>query len=317
MYIGIDLGGTNIKAGVIDDDGKILSSLVVPTEASLGWEKVISNIEKIISNLLKENNVHAIGIGIPGPVDFEKGVIREMPAIYGAKNINIVEYIRNKFGKYVFVDNDANNFVLGEIAFGVAKGKKYVLGITLGTGIGGGIVIDGKLYRGFNNYAGEVGHIAIVPNGTQCNCGKFGCWEAYGSATALIKNALSYKKRNIDTKLKDYPDDKIDAKLIFNLAKEGDEFCNDLVQNMFLYLGLGISSLVNVLNPEIVVIGGGVSLAGDFLLEPVKRITQNNVLPPLRENLKIVLSKFGNTAGMLGAAGLAKFEYENIKTKNL
>ena len=314
MYIGIDLGGTNIKAGVVNDEGKIISSLIIPTEANLGWEKVILNIEKLISNLIRDNNVHAIGIGIPGPVDFEKGIIREMPAIPGAKNVNIVEYIKNKFNKPVFVDNDANNFALGEIAFGVAKDKKHVIGITLGTGIGGGIIIDGKLYRGFKSYAGEVGHMTIVPNGVQCNCGKFGCWEAYASATALIKNALSYKKRNIDTKLKDYPDEKIDAKVVFDLAKEGDTFCVSIVNNMFFYLGLGLSSLINIFNPEIVVIGGGVSLAGDFLLEPVKKIALENVLSPLREDLKIMISKFGNTAGMLGAAGLAKFEYENTKS---
>ncbi len=313
MYIGVDLGGTNIKAGIIDDEGKIVSSLMIPTEATLGWNRVISNIKKVISNLIGDYEVKAIGIGVPGPVDFENGIIREMPAINGAKNIKIVEEIKNEFNKPTFVDNDANNFVLGETVFGVAKGKKFVLGLTLGTGIGGGIVIDGKLYRGYKNFAGEVGHITIVPNGTQCNCGKFGCWEAYGSATALIKNALSYKKRQITTKLSEYPDEKIEAKIIFDLAKEGDEFCKSLVQNQFFYLGIGIASLVNIFNPEMVVIGGGVSLAGNFLLEPVKEIALSNIMPPLREGLEIVLSRSGNNAGMLGAAGLAKIEYENSK----
>lgn len=314
MYIGVDLGGTNIKAGVIDDEGKIVSNLMIPTEASFGWERVISNIKKVISNLLKNNSVYAIGVGVPGPVDFENGIIKEMPAIPGAKNVNISKELKEEFGRPVFVDNDANNFALGEVVFGVAKGKKYVIGITLGTGIGGGIIIDGKIYRGAKNYAGEIGHITIVPNGVQCNCGKFGCWEAYGSATALIKNALSYKKRNIETKLKEYPDDKIEAKIVFDLAKENDEFCSRLVQDMFFYLGIGVASLVNVFNPEMVVLGGGVSLAGNFLLDPVKKIAFENIMPPLREGLEIVLSKSGNSAGMLGAAGLAKIEYESLKT---
>lgn len=312
MYIGVDLGGTNIKAGVINDEGKIVSSLTIPTEANLGWERVISNIKRIITNLLERNHVKAIGIGVPGPVDFERGIIREMPAIPGTKDICIAEEMRKEFGKPVFVDNDANNFILGEIVFGVAKGKRYAIGVTLGTGIGGGIIIDGKLYRGVRNYAGEIGHISVVPNGQQCNCGKFGCWEAYGSATALVRNAVSYRKRNISTKLSEYPEDRIEAKVIFDLAREGDEFCSLLVQNMFFYLGIGIASLVNVFNPEVVVIGGGVSMAGNFLLEPVRRIAFENIMPPLRDGLEIVLTKFGNTSGMLGAASLAKIEFEKL-----
>lgn len=311
MYVGIDLGGTNIKAGTIDDEGMIVSSLSIPTEASQGWDKVISNIKKILKELVNDR-VKAIGIGIPGPVDFERGIIKEMPAIPGAKNVEIAKEIQRDFKKPTFVDNDANNFVLGEVVFGVARGKKYVIGITLGTGIGGGIVIDGRLYRGSRNYAGEVGHIVISPNGQQCNCGKFGCWEAYGSATAIIRNALSSKKRDINSKLNNYPSEKIDARLVIELAKEGDKFCREIAQNAFFYIGMGIASLVNILNPEMVVIGGGVSLAGEYLIEPVRRVAFENILPPLREGLEIVLSRFGNNAGMLGAAGLAKTEFEKL-----
>ncbi|MCX8029251.1 MAG: ROK family protein [Brevinematales bacterium] len=310
MYLGVDLGGTNIKAGIIDDDGKIVSSLSIPTEANQGWNRVLDNIKKVITNLISDKEIKAIGIGVPGPVDFERGVIKDMPAISGAKNVNIVEEIRKTFGKPTFVDNDANNFALGEIVFGVARGRKYVVGITIGTGIGGGIVVDGKIYRGARNYAGEVGHMVVVPNGLQCNCGKFGCWEAYGSATAIIRNALSYKKRDIQTKLSTISDERIDAKVVFDLAREGDEFCNGILQSAFFYIGIGIASIVNILNPEIVVIGGGVSTAGDFLLDPVKKVAFENMLPPLRENIEIVLSRFGNNAGMLGAAGLAKTEYK-------
>ncbi|MCS7299126.1 MAG: ROK family protein [Spirochaetia bacterium] len=311
MYVGIDLGGTNIKAGMIDDEGMIVSSLSIPTEANQGWDKVISNIKKILKDLVSDR-VKAIGIGIPGPVDFERGIIKEMPAIPGAKNVEIAKEIQSDFKKPTFVDNDANNFALGEVVFGVAKGKKYVIGITLGTGIGGGIVIDGRLYRGSRNYAGEVGHMVISPNGQQCNCGKFGCWEAYGSATAIIRNALSSKKRDINSKLNDYPSEKIDAKLVIELSKEGDEFCSGIAQNAFFYIGIGIASLVNILNPEMVVIGGGVSLAGEYLIKTVRRVAFENILPPLREGLEIALSRFGNNAGMLGAAGLAKTEFERL-----
>lgn len=310
MYVGVDLGGTNIKAGIVNDEGKIISSLSIPTEGQQGWEKVISNIKKVILKLMVEDGIRAIGVGVPGPVDFENGIIREMPAIPGVKNVNISKQLSDEFKIPVFVDNDANNFALGEIVFGVAKGKKNVIGITLGTGIGGGIVIDGKLYRGAKNYAGEIGHMVIVPNGVQCNCGKFGCWEAYASATAIIKQALSYKKRNIETKLKDYQDERIEAKTIFDLAKEGDRFCESIVNNVFFYLGLGIASIVNIFNPEMVVIGGGLSLAGDYLLNSVKEIALQNIMPPLRENVEIVLSKSGNNAGIIGAAGLAKIEFE-------
>ncbi|MGB9621119.1 MAG: ROK family protein [Brevinematia bacterium] len=312
MYIGVDLGGTNIKAGIVNDEGKVISSLSVPTEAQQGWGKVIENIKRVISTLLNEDGIKAIGVGVPGPVDFEKGLIREMPAIQGAKNVNIVKELYNEFMKPVFVDNDANNFTLGEIVFGVAKGKKNVIGITLGTGIGGGIVIDGKLYRGSKNYAGEIGHITIVPNGLQCNCGKFGCWEAYASATSIIKEALSYKRRGIETKLKDYPEERIEAKTIFDLAKEGDKFCEGIVNRAFFYLGIGISSLINIFNPEMIVIGGGMSLAGDYLLNPVKEIALQNTMPPLRDEVEIVISRSGNNAGMLGAAGLAKIESEKV-----
>ncbi len=308
MYIGIDLGGTNIKAGLVDKEGKIITNLSFPTESSKGWAHVFSNIEKVIKKLLESDGVKGIGVGIPGPVDSKSGIIREMPAIPGAKNIPIVKELDKIFPLPVFVDNDANNFTRGEFIFGVAKGKKNVIGITLGTGIGGGILINGELYTGSSNYAGEVGHIVIVPSGIQCNCGKFGCWEAYGSATAVIKKALSYKKRNIDTKLKELPE--IEAKDVFDLAKQGDIFCESIVNETSYYIGLGIASLVNTLNPEMIVIGGGMSLAGDYLLDKIRKIALENILPPLREGLEIEFSKFGTTAGIMGAAALAKMNLE-------
>jgi glucokinase len=308
MYVGIDLGGTNIKGGLIDDEGRIVYNIMFPTESNLGWERVLENIKKVIYQFVEQDNIRAIGIGVPGPVDFKRGVVRSMPAIPGAKDVNIVNELMKEFDKPVFVDNDANNFVIGELVFGVAKGKSNIVGITLGTGIGGGIVINGELYRGMSNYAGEVGHMVIVPDGIQCNCGKFGCWEAYGSATAIIKKALSYKSRKVLTKLSEYPDDAVDAKLVIDLAKGGDEFCLNVVNDTFRYIGLGIASLVNILNPEVVVIGGGVSLAGDFLLSKVRNYAMENIMPPLREGLEIVLAKSGNNAGILGAAALAKVE---------
>jgi len=308
MYIGIDLGGTNIKGGLVDDEGKIVYNVIVPTEAKLGWSRVLDNIKKVVSQFIERNGVKAIGIGVPGPVDFKNGVVRSMPAISDAKDINVVNELVKEFGIPVFVDNDANNFAIGELVFGAAKGKREVIGITLGTGIGGGIIINRELYRGANYYAGEVGHIVIVPNGVQCNCGKFGCWEAYGSATAMIKKALSYKSRKILTKLSEYPDERIDAKLIIDLAKNGDEFCMNIVDEAFKYIGLGIASLVNIFNPEMVVIGGGVSLAGEFLLSRVRNYAMENIMPPLREGLEIVLARSGNNAGILGSAALAKIE---------
>lgn len=310
-FIGVDLGGTNIKAGLVSKNGEILKKIEVPTEAQKGRDTVLTNIKTAIKTLIEfaQNNNYSpiigIGMGCPGAIDSEQGIIvkgiENIPSLNG---FHIAKFLYETFGLPAFIDNDANNAGRGELLFGSARGYKNVICLTLGTGIGGAIIINGELYGGAVNYAGEVGHMVLIPDGLQCTCGKFGCWEAYASATAMIKKAISAKKREIPTKLKNYPDEEINAKLIVDLAKEGDDFAKSIVEETARYLGIGIASLVNILNPELVVVGGGVAQAGDILFKPMEYWAKINMMPRARESVKIVPAMLGNDAGILGSTAL-------------
>lgn len=308
-YAGIDLGGTNTKIGLVDADGNIIFTTIVKTDSMEGFEKTIQRLSKILLQQVKSfdlnfDDVQSVGVGVPGPV-LNSRVVKFWANFPWKNGVDLALEFEKNLGKPVKADNDVNVITLGEMWKGSAQGYKNVLGLAIGTGIGGGIIVDGKLVSGENGAGGEVGHIKVERDGKLCGCGQKGCWEAYASATGLIREAQSRLAVNKTNGLYEQVIGRdLEAKDIFDVAKEGDAFALDLVDYEADYIALGIGNLLNVLDPEIVVVGGGVSLAGDILFDKVKEKLKKYAFPSTTENLKIVAASLGNDAGILGAAYL-------------
>lgn len=310
-YAGVDLGGTNTKIGILNREGDILKSRIIKTLSAEGVDNTLERIWKTIQELAQEldlniENIKGIGLGIPGPV-LEQSIVAFFANFPWERNINIKEKLEKLTGIETKLDNDANIIALGEAKYGAAKGSKSSVTVALGTGIGGGIYIDGKLVSGAKGAGGEVGHMKIVKDGKLCGCGQRGCFEAYVSATGLIREAVSrltVNKQNLLYKMIDGDLMKLEAKDIFDAAREGDAFSLELVDYEAEYLALGIANILNIINPEVVVLGGGVALAGDILLNPMREKMVKYALPVTLEELQIVQGVLGNEAGIKGAVGL-------------
>ncbi|HHV95111.1 MAG TPA: ROK family protein [Clostridiaceae bacterium] len=312
-YIGIDLGGTNIAAGIVDEEGKIILKDSVPTLREREYPEIIKDMAMLCLKLIKDagldlSDIKSIGVGAPGTPDVKNGIL-----IY-ANNLKFKNVpIRTEMQKYinlpVYIDNDANCAALAESVAGAAKGYENSITITLGTGIGGGIVFGGKVYSGFNGAAAEVGHIVIDYQGKMCTCGRRGCWEAYGSAPALIEQTQEAAKQNPDSlinKLVDNDLSKIDAKTAFDAAKQGDKTAKEVVDRYIKYVAEGLIDLINVFTPEVIVIGGGISKEGEYLLKPLREHIAKGVYAKDVPQTEIKIAMMGNDAGIIGAAMLGK-----------
>ena len=310
-YVGIDLGGTNTKIGLLDEDGNILFSTIVKTESEQGFEKTIerlSNILKIqVSNLnISFNDVAGVGLGVPGPVANGR-IVKFWANFPWPVNVDLAAEFEKHLGVPVKVDNDVNVITLGEMWKGGGRGYKNVLGLAIGTGIGGGVVVNGKLVSGKNGAGGEVGHIKVERDGKLCGCGQEGCWEAYASATGLVREAKSRLTVNKNNLLYERTKDReVEAKDIFDAAREGDEFSLNLVDYEAEFIALGIGNLLNVLDTDVVVVGGGIALAGDILFDKINEKLRKYAMLSTLEGLKIVPAELGNDAGIYGAAYLVK-----------
>ena len=308
-YVGIDLGGTNTKIGVVDKEGNKIFTTTIKTESIDGYEISLNRIADILKENLKEyeiplDKVGGVGIGVPGPV-VQTRIVKFFANFPWPENLNLAEEFEKRIGLKVRADNDVNVITLGEMWKGAGKGHKNVLGVAIGTGIGGGIIADGKLISGKNGAAGEIGHIKVEKDGKLCGCGQKGCWEAYASATGLIREAESRLKVNKLNKLYEMTKDReVEAKDIFDAARLEDAFSLDLIEYEAEYIALGLGNILNVIDPEVVVIGGGVSLAGPILFDKVNQYIKKYALPSTLENLKIITAELGNDAGILGAAYL-------------
>ena len=313
--VGVDMGGTKILAAVINTKGEIVQQAKTATKPKKGADAVIKRIarctrEAIDGAELKPSQIRAIGIGSPGPLDPETGVIIFAPNL-GWSNVPLKAELEANLSIPTFVDNDVNVGTLGESAFGAGQGVKNLVGIFVGTGIGGGIILDGKLYHGVNKTAGEVGHMIVEANGPRCGCGNFGCLEAVASRTAItrdLQKAIQKKgQKSKLTKLNGGKLDQIRSQAIAKAVKRGDKPTIKVMQRAGKYLGISVASIVHFLNPEMVVLGGGVIEAmGDSLLAPIRQAAAKYALPTTMDGVQIVEATLGDNAGVIGAAALAR-----------
>lgn len=309
-YIGIDLGGTNTKIGVLDSQGNIIASGGIKTDPN-NMIKTLGMIWEESKRLLKysdlkEDLVKGVGIGIPGPV-VNKSIVTFFSNFNWDKNVNLKKEFEKISNIETRIENDVNIIAQGEAIFGAAKNKKSSITVAIGTGIGGGIFINGNLISGNTGVGGEIGHMKLEKNGKLCGCGQRGCFEAYASAKSLIKEAKERLILNKDNMLYNEINGDIEileAKHIFDCAKRGDKFSLELVNYESDYLAMGIGSLLNIINPEVLVISGGISLAGDILIDNIREKLKLYTMPPALENFQIVLGELGNEAGIKGAMAL-------------
>lgn len=305
FLVGVDLGGTKIAAVCTTVDGKVLSSVKIPTLAAEGKEAVIERIILSIKEVISEANVTdilGIGIGAPGPVDTEKGLIIAPPNLPGWDEVGLRDIIKEYFGVNTYFDNDANVAAIGERWFGAGRGYNDFVYITVSTGIGAGIYLGGKLHRGHTDSAGEIGHMILDIDGPVCNCGNRGCFEALASGTALAKRAYEAVQEGKQTSLSKLQE--ISAADVFSAANKGDILARQLIERETTYVGLGIANIITMYNPERVILGGGVSQAGEVFFEPVKEVVKKTVFASRARNTEIVAAELGSNAGALGAAAL-------------
>jgi glucokinase len=312
--IGIDLGGTTINTAIVTKDGKLVTRSQTMTEAKKGVQAVIDNICNSIRNTCLQissnpDELLAIGIGSPGPLNTQTGIVIDAPNLNGWVNVPLRDFVQQQFKPPVFLDNDANAAAFGEFWVGAGKGVRNLIVITLGTGVGGGLIIEGQLYRGPDDTSGEIGHTTVLIDGPICSCGNRGCLEALSSATALVNRALDTlrlgTKSGIILDLCENDLSKVTAKLIYEAAKKGDSLAIELFRETGFYLGIACANMVNVFNPEMIILFGGLINAGDLLFTPVREEIKKRAFPTPAARVKVVPAILGNDAGAIGAAGIA------------
>ncbi len=316
VYIGIDLGGTNIAVGAVSEAGSILAEASTKTLSQRPFEVIVKDMADCIKKVLVKgkialDDVKSIGIGIPGVADSDSGIVLNCTNL-GWVNVPLRAEMQKYINKPVLIENDANVAALAESYVGVSAGCQSSVMVTLGTGVGGGIVINGKTWPGAHNRGGEIGHMTLVPDGVPCTCGNNGCVERYCSATALIRMArqecYSFPQSAILQKAGGDPD-RINAKLVIDAAKEGDAPALRVFNTFVRYLALSLNNIVAFFDPEIIVLGGGVSHAGDFLLDSVRALLPRLQMFKSLPGPRVELARLGNEAGIIGAALLGKNTY--------
>jgi glucokinase len=323
--VGVDLGGTNIVAGAMTADGsRHLAMRSIPTRAFVGdeavAERIVALVEGVILDSMEQTDCArrdfiGIGVGAPGPLDRERGIVLVAPNL-GWKDFPLVQRIQSRLSLPTTLDNDANCATFGEWWQGAARGGRNVVGLTIGTGIGGGLILNGALYHGSSDMAGEVGHTTIDLNGRHCKCGNYGCLEAYASAPAIATRAREVLVREegesampsmVDGKFED-----ITAQIVYDAAAAGDPIANEIVRDTARYLGAGVANLLNIFNPDIVVMAGGVTAAGDALFVPLRAEVRRRAFSPAVRAVKIVPGELPGTAGVVGAVASFKQQYLGV-----
>lgn len=316
MAIGIDLGGTDIKAGIVDEQGRVHGRWKIETRAEAGPEAVLERMVELAREILRSDvaqgnhgAVRGIGIGSPGPLDPEKGVVTRAPNLPGFEQIPVVDYFEQRIPLPARLDNDANLCALGEYAFGAGRRLRglrcpILAAYTLGTGVGGGIVIDGRVLHGARGFAAELGHMTVVPGGWPCGCGNTGCVEAYASATGMVRLARVGLSQGRASRLANTPIDDLTSKHIAAAATEGDALALEVIGEATAALGIAVANLAVTLNPHLVVIGGGAAAMGDLILRPLRQAVRTRAAIIGQEPVEIALAELGNDAGFIGAAAM-------------
>lgn len=310
-YIGVDLGGTNIAAGVVDENGKILTQDSVPTLNQRHYSEIVKDMADLCIKITNDagltlKDIKAIGIGSPGSIDNKNGVVAY------SNNINmdhtpLAEELRKHIDLPVNIENDANAAAYGEYVINGGDVEDFLF-ITLGTGVGGGVIINKKIYRGFNGVGGELGHVTLVHDGVPCTCGNNGCWEAYASVTALIRQTKEAMDKNPDSLMHKLAEEegKVSGRTAFMAAKDGDSAAKEVVDSYITYVADGITGMINIFQPEKLVIGGGISKEGDYLLKPIIEYVNKHQYNRYMKKTEISIATLFNEAGIIGAALAAR-----------
>ncbi len=315
MYtIGIDLGGTNIAEGIVDENMKIIAKDSVPTNMPRSADAIAEDMASLAVSLAKKasipmSEIKWVGIGTPGTANSNTGII-EYSCNLNFENVPMVSMIEQKLGKKVYIENDANAAAFGEFKAGAAKDVDSAVVITLGTGIGGGVIIGGKILEGFNFAGGELGHTVIVSGGRECTCGRRGCWDPYSSATGLInltKEAMKAHKDSVMWKIANGNLGSVNGKTAFDAMRAGDAAGSAVVKEYIAYLGCGLVNVINTFQPDVLCIGGGICKEGDTLLKPLEEIIRKERYTKYSKNqTQLCVAKLGNDAGIIGAALLGE-----------
>lgn len=306
--IGVDLGGTNMRVGVLNSDGEVLIRFKEATHASDGRQRIIARLlEQIRGQALRAGetgySVEAVGIGAPGVIDIEKGIVVKSPNFPDWNNFGLGRELETALRLPVFIENDANAAALGEQWLGAGRGIKSMILITLGTGVGGGLVLNGEIWHGADGMAGEIGHITIIPDGRECSCGNRGCLETYTSARGIVQ---SYREA-LDRQgvPKSDPRRYYSSEKIYRAAQEGDSTARAVMEDMGRHLGIGLAGLINIFNPEMIVIGGGVMAAWPLFIDAAQREVMWRAFEIMAKRTRIAAAELGDDSGIVGAAATA------------
>jgi glucokinase len=318
LILGVDLGGTKILTAVVEPGGRMVSRDHSVTPAAKGPDAVVQAILDSAERALRQagippSSLRAIGIGAPGLSDPSTGILFTSPNLPGWENVPLRDIVEEKFAVKTFLINDGNAAALGEFYFGAGRRARNFIYVTVSTGIGGGIMIGGRIYTGAAGTAGEVGHMTIDPQGPPCNCGNTGCWEQFGSGTALTREARSQILAGAKTSILDHAGgemERVNPEAIHRAARNGDSLARDLIVRTGTYVGIGLANLINLFNPELVVIGGGLSNIGDLLLEPAYREAERRSFRQSYRSVRFSGAQLGRNSGVLGAAAFANDERE-------
>jgi len=314
VIVGVDLGGTNVVVGTLAADGSTIGGLVQrPTAVGRGPDAVITQIVDMVSTSLDvvrrerpDLNVLGVGVGSPGPIDTATGTVVISPNL-GWRDMPLGEILTRKLQLPATLENDASCAILGEVWRGAARGARCVVGFTVGTGVGGGIVIDGSIFHGASDVAGEFGHMTIASTGRRCACGNYGCLEAYASGPAIAARAAEGIEAGITTTLPSYVDghlDNLTAQIVYDAANNGDDFALEVVRDTARFLGAGVANVVNMFNPELVVLCGGVTAAGERFFDPIRQEVKRRAFRPAADACRIVPGTLDGTAGVYGAVAV-------------
>ncbi|MFH1691939.1 MAG: ROK family protein [Candidatus Omnitrophota bacterium] len=304
VYLGIDVGATFTKIALVDEECRLIAKTKISSAGFAVKTVFVQRVKEALESILKGrhlslSNVLGMGIGLPGQVDFDKGIIINLTNIRGWGHFHLVDYLKDFFHMPIFIENDANCMALAEARMGAAKGASFALCLTLGTGVGGGLIVHNEIYRSPYFFGGEIGHMPVALKGKTCVCGGAGCLEQYVGNRAIALKAQKVFRR------------KISLEDLSAMAKKGHQKAKAIWEDVGCLLGMAIAGMVNVFNPQIIVIGGGVASAGDVLFSPIEKTVKKHAMRLLKTKIKIKAAKLGNDAGVLGAALLAKEKVES------